>query len=71
MLSEQKEKGGDTKMETKVKDQKQKKGFLAAIWESMTKTGGCCGSGKNCCGSSQPDNGQKKTKNKGVLKDEQ
>jgi len=20
------------------------------IWESMTKTGGCCGSGGECCG---------------------
>lgn len=29
-----------------------KKGFLAAIWESMTKTGGCCGTGEDCCGSS-------------------
>ena len=27
-----------------------KKGILAAIWESMTKTGGCCGSGGDCCG---------------------
>ena len=70
-FSEQNEKGGDTKMETKVKDQKQKKGLLAAIWESMTKTGGCCGSGKNCCGSSQPDNSKQKTKNKEALKDEQ
>jgi len=31
-----------------------KKGFWAAIRESMTKTGGCCGSGGNCCGSAQP-----------------
>jgi len=51
-------------MQTNVKDQKQKKGFLAAIWESMTKTGGCCGSGENCCGSSQPDKEQKKTEKK-------
>ena len=42
-------------METNVKEQKQKKGFMAAIWESMTKTGGCCGSGKNCCGPSHPN----------------
>jgi hypothetical protein len=34
-------------------DEKKKKGFLSAIWESMTKTGGCCGSGEDCCGSSQ------------------
>jgi len=47
-------------MENNAKDQKKKKGFLSAIWESMTKTGGCCGSGGNCCGSSQPDNDQQK-----------
>jgi len=51
-------------METNVKDQKQKKGFLAAIWESMTKTGGCCGSGGNCCGSSDPNNSNEKAKEK-------
>jgi len=27
-----------------------KKGWLAAIRESMTKTGGCCGPGEGCCG---------------------
>jgi hypothetical protein len=32
-----------------------KKGFLSAIWESMTKTGGCCGSGEDCCGSSRKE----------------
>ena len=37
-----------------------KKGFWAAIWESMTKTGGCCGSGGNCCGPSQPEADKKK-----------
>jgi len=47
-------------METNVKEQKQKKSFWAMIWESMTKTGGCCGSGGNCCGASQPDNDQQK-----------
>ena len=31
-----------------------RKGVLAAIWESMTKTGGCCGSGGNCCGPAEP-----------------
>ena len=51
-------------METNVKDEKQKKGFLAAIWESMTKTGGCCGSGGNCCGSSDSNNGNEKAKEK-------
>lgn len=30
--------------------EKKKKGFLATIWESMTKTGGCCGGGEDCCG---------------------
>jgi len=29
---------------------KKKKGILATIWESMTKTGGCCGSGGDRCG---------------------
>ena len=32
-----------------------KKGILAMIWESMTKTGGCCGSGGDCCGSAKPE----------------
>jgi hypothetical protein len=50
----------------KTKDQKQKKGILAVIWESMTKTGGCCGSGENCCGSTQPDKVTKKTEKKNV-----
>ena len=35
--------------------QKKKKGILAAIWESMTKTGGCCGSGGDCCGPAKPE----------------
>lgn len=38
-------------METEAK----KKGLLATIWESMTKTGGCCGSGGSCCGPSNED----------------
>ncbi|MHC4677191.1 MAG: hypothetical protein ACYTEK_00690 [Planctomycetota bacterium] len=38
-------------METK----KKKKGLLAAIWESMTKTGGCCGPGESCCGPASKD----------------
>ncbi len=33
-----------------VKTENKKKGLLATIWESMTKTGGCCGSGETCCG---------------------
>jgi hypothetical protein len=31
---------------------KKKKGFLETMWESMTKTGGCCGGGQSCCGPS-------------------
>lgn len=27
-----------------------KKRFWAVIWESLTRTGGCCGSGESCCG---------------------
>ncbi len=38
-------------METK----KKKKGLLATIWESMTKTGGCCGPGESCCGPANKD----------------
>jgi hypothetical protein len=38
-----------------------KKGILAAIWESMTKTGGCCGSGGNCCGPAQPEPARKQS----------
>ena len=37
-----------------------KKGFWAAIWESMTKTGGCCGSGGDCCGPSRSPGGDRK-----------
>ena len=41
-----------------MKTEKKKKGLLATIWESMTKTGGCCGPGENCCGPS--DENEKK-----------
>lgn len=34
---------------------KKEKGFWATIWESMTKTGGCCGGGEDCCGPSNED----------------
>jgi len=51
-------------METNVKDQKQKKGFLAAIWESMTKTGGCCGSGETCCSSPKLNDDKQKEETK-------
>ncbi len=49
-------------METKPNNEKQKKGLLGAIWESMTKTGGCCGSGGDCCGPAKPKNSDKKAK---------
>ncbi|MBI4726255.1 hypothetical protein HY768_03350 [candidate division TA06 bacterium] len=55
-------------METPGK--KRKKEFIAAIWKSMTKTGGCCGSGKNCGCSSQPDKSKKKTETKEKVKNE-
>lgn len=35
--------------------EKKKKGLLATIWESMSKTGGCCGSGQSCCGPANED----------------
>ena len=47
-------------METEAK----KKGLLATIWESMTKTGGCCGPGKSCCGPSNEDNKKSNGKKK-------
>ena len=43
-------------METSNKNYaKKKKGILAAILESMVKTGGCCGSGESCGSESTPD----------------
>ncbi len=39
-----------------MENEKKKKGIFATIWESMTKTGGCCGSGESCCGPSDADN---------------
>jgi len=41
--------------------EKKKKGILAVIWESMTKTGGCCGPGESCCGSAKTDTAGKGT----------
>jgi len=38
-----------------METEKKKKSMLETIWESMTKTGGCCGSGGNCCGPSSED----------------
>jgi hypothetical protein len=39
-------------------DKKKKKGPIAAIWESMTKTGGCCGPGETCGGSGKKETDQ-------------
>ena len=43
-------------------ERKKKKGFFSMIWESMTKTGGCCGPGEicgrpaeTCCGPTKED----------------
>lgn len=47
-----------------MQNEKKKKGFLSMIWESMTKTGGCCGSGESCGCSPQPDDSKKKTDSK-------
>ncbi len=33
------------------KNKNKKKNILKLIWESLTKTGGCCGSGESCCDS--------------------
>ena len=42
-----------------METEKKKKGFMATIWESMTKTGGCCGGGESCgCGPSNEDDKQ-------------
>ena len=38
-----------------MEKEKKKKGLLATIWESMTKTGGCCGSGESCYGPSNKE----------------
>ena len=43
-------------------EKKKTKGLLSMIWESMTKTGGCCGSGESCCGPANEDD--KKTTEK-------
>jgi hypothetical protein len=48
-----------------VKTENKKKGLLATIWESMTKTGGCCGPGENCCGPSE-ENDKKHNEDKTV-----
>ena len=44
-----------------METEKKKKGFMATIWESMTKTGGCCGGGESCgCGPSNEDDSKTK-----------
>lgn len=45
---------------TTEQNRRKRKGFLAAILESMTKTGGCCGSGGDCCGTSKPESADRK-----------
>ena len=49
-----------------MKDAKKKKGILAAIWESMTKTGGCCGPGEGCGCYPDEKNLKKKPGNKNL-----
>jgi len=38
-----------------MEKEKKKKCILATIWESMTKTGGCCGPGDSCYDSPNED----------------
>jgi len=45
-----------------MKNAKKKKGILAAIWESMTKTGVCCGPGESCGCSATSGKSKKTTK---------
>ena len=40
---------------SETQTEKKKKGILAAVRESMTKTGGCCGPGESCCGPAKAD----------------
>lgn len=35
-----------------METEKKKKGLFKTMWESMTKTGGCCGGGESSCGPS-------------------
>jgi len=52
---------------TPMKTENKKKGLLATIWESMTKTGGCCGPGESCCGPS--DENDKKPHDKEAVEE--
>ena len=48
-------------------EKKKKKGFFAAIKESMSKTGGCCGPGETCGG---PEKNNIKAAQKDIQKSE-
>jgi hypothetical protein len=51
----------------KCNSERKKKGIfslLAMIWESMTKTGGCCGPGKSCGSTSNKSKMENKEKQK-------
>ena len=50
-----------------METEKKKKGWWATIRESMTKTGGCCGSGESCCGPAKKED--KKTVEKEAEKE--
>ena len=43
-----------------METERKKKSLWETIWESMTKTGGCCGGGQSCCGPSN-ETGNKTT----------
>jgi hypothetical protein len=43
-------------------EEKKKKGFFAAIKESMNKSGGCCGSGETCGAAPDTPEGKEKKK---------
>lgn len=51
-------------MEIIKKDASEKKGFFAALLESMVKTGGCCGNGENCGGKSASAENKQNNKQK-------
>ena len=49
---------------------KKGKGLLSAIWESMTKTGGCCGPGETCGGPPASDSSPSAPKEESTPPDE-